>query len=74
MSLSGATRIIWVDRDLHEAAWDELERVGRRDVSLADCCLAVAAQREGIADVFAFDPHFQMWGLRPVHIPRAEGH
>jgi len=62
---SGST-IIWVDASLHAAAWDELERIGRRQVSLADCALAVAALREGITDVFAYGPHFALWGLNVI--------
>jgi len=62
---SGST-IIWVDASLHAAAWDELERIGRRQVSLVDCALAVAALREGITDVFAYDPHFAEWGLNVI--------
>ena len=57
------TDILWIDPALHAAAWDELERIGRRQVSLVDCALAVAARREGITDVFAYDPHFAEWGM-----------
>ena len=60
------TSIIWVDAELHAAAWDELERIGRRQVSLVDCALAVAALREGVTDVFAYDPHFAEWGLNVI--------
>jgi len=60
------TTIVWMDAELHAAAWDELERIGRRQVSLVDCALAVAALREGITDVFAYDPHFAEWGLNVI--------
>jgi len=63
-ALTESTAVVWVDSALHEAAWDELERLGRRGVSLVDCSLAVAAQRHGIADILAFDPDFELWGLR----------
>jgi len=62
---SGST-VVWIDAELHAAAWDELERIGRRQVSLVDCALAVAALREGITDVFAYDPHFAEWGLNVI--------
>lgn len=58
--------VIWVDQALHEAAWDELERLGRRNVSLVDCSLAVAGREAGIEHVFAFDPHMELLGLTPV--------
>jgi predicted nucleic acid-binding protein len=65
-AIEGGSTIIWVDAELHAAAWDELERIGRRQVSLADCALAVAALREGISDVFAYDPHFALWDLNVI--------
>jgi predicted nucleic acid-binding protein len=64
--LRATSTIIWIDQELHEAAWDELQRIGRRQVSLVDCALAVAALREGVTDVFAYDPHFAEWGLNVV--------
>jgi predicted nucleic acid-binding protein len=64
--IEASSEIIWVDSSLHAAAWDELERIGRRQVSLVDCALAVAALREGITDVFAYDPHFAEWGLNVI--------
>ena len=64
--LCATTSIIWIDEALHEAAWDELERLGRRDVSLVDCSLAVAGREAGIEYVFAFDPHMELLGLTPV--------
>jgi predicted nucleic acid-binding protein len=81
-SLSTSTTVISIDPELHEQAWDELERIGRRAVSLTDCSVGVVAQGFGIDTVFAFDPHFTLWGLRPAtrspplllridqHIPR----
>jgi predicted nucleic acid-binding protein len=65
-AIEGGSTIIWVDADLHAAAWDELERIGRRQVSLVDCALAAAALREGISDVFAYDPHFALWDLNVI--------
>jgi predicted nucleic acid-binding protein len=65
-ALDRETTMVWVDADLHVAAWDELERIGRRQVSLVDCALAVAALREGISEVFAYDPHFALWDLNVI--------
>ncbi|MFQ6132432.1 MAG: type II toxin-antitoxin system VapC family toxin [Armatimonadota bacterium] len=63
-SLDESSSITWVDKALHVEAWNELERHGRRDLSLVDCSLAVGARREGIQDAFAFDRHFELLGLR----------
>ncbi len=71
-SLSAATNVIWVSEDLHAEAWDELERLPRRRVSLVDCCLAVTARREGIETLFAFDPHFKVWNLKVAGPGREE--
>ena len=33
-SLASSTTVIWIDPEFHNQAWDELERIGRRQVSL----------------------------------------
>ncbi len=63
-ALAEAVTIVWVDQALHEAAWDGLEHLGRRAVSLVDCSLAALARRDAIREIIAFDPHFESWGLR----------
>ena len=65
-SLSTSTTVIWIDPDLHDQAWDELERIGQRTVSLVDCSVGIVATAFGIDTVFAFDPHFALWGLQPA--------
>ncbi len=65
-SLSTSTTVIWMDPELHDKAWDEVERIGRRMVSLVDCSVGVVAKGFGIDTVFAFDPHFAFWRLRPA--------
>ena len=63
-AVAQSASVVWIDGALHEAAWDELERVGRKSVSFVDCASAVVAQALGISEIFAFDPHFELWGLR----------
>lgn len=65
-SLAASTTIIWIDAALHEAAWNELERQAQRHLSLVDCSIGTVAQHMGIDRVFAFDPHFELWGLQLV--------
>lgn len=65
-SLSTSTTVIWIDPELHDQAWDELERIGRQTVSLVDCSVGVVAGAFGIGTVFALDPHFAIWGLQPA--------
>jgi len=62
-SIIAATSIAWITPAMHEAAWDELERISRRGISLTDCSSAVVARELGIHRVFAYDPHFAIWGL-----------
>jgi len=53
----------WVDLDLHEEAEKELERIGRRGISLVDCTSFLVMRRRGIEKVLAFDPDFQYQGF-----------
>lgn len=53
----------WVDRDLHEEAEKELERIGKRGISLVDCTSFVVMRRKGVKKVLAFDPDFQSQGF-----------
>jgi len=53
----------WVDLDLHEEAEKELERIGRRGISLVDCTSFLVMRRRGIEKAFAFDPDFRDQGF-----------
>ena len=53
----------WVDQDLHEEAAKELERIGRRGISLVDCTSFIVMRRKKIQKVLAFDPDFQEQGF-----------
>jgi len=53
----------WVDPDLHEEAVRELERIGKRGVSLVDCMSFLVMRRKGLQKVLAFDPDFQDQGF-----------
>ncbi|HUL37951.1 MAG TPA: PIN domain-containing protein [Thermodesulfobacteriota bacterium] len=53
----------WVDLELHEGAVKELERTGKRGVSLVDCTSFLVMRRRGVQKVLAFDPDFQDQGF-----------
>ena len=53
----------WVDSDLQEEAKKELERIGKRGVSLVDCTSFLVMRRKGVQKVLAFDPNFQYQGF-----------
>ena len=48
----------WVDSDLHEEAEKELERIGKRGISLVDCTSFIVMKKRGVRKVLAFDPDF----------------
>ncbi len=53
----------WIDQDLHEEAEKELERIGKRGISLVDCASFVVMRRRGVQKVLAFDPDFRDQGF-----------
>ncbi|MBS3920965.1 MAG: PIN domain-containing protein [Deltaproteobacteria bacterium] len=53
----------WVDMELHEEAVRELERIGKRGISLVDCTSFIVMKRRGVEKAFAFDPDFQDQGF-----------
>ena len=53
----------WVDSDLHEEAEKELERIGKRGISLVDCASFIVMRRRGIRKILAFDPDFPEQGF-----------
>lgn len=55
-------RLVWVSRDIHEAAVGAHLAAGRRGLSLVDCASFEIMRRTGIATAFAFDPHFSEFG------------
>jgi predicted nucleic acid-binding protein len=55
-------RVVWVARELHEAAVGAHLAAGRRALSLVDCASFEVMRRTGIRTAFAFDPHFAEFG------------
>jgi len=53
----------WVDSDLQEEAEKELERIGKRGISLVDCTSFLVMRRKGVKKVLAFDPDFEVQGF-----------
>lgn len=61
-----ALRIVWITRDIHEAAVGAQIAAGRCALSLVDCASFEIMRRAGLRAVFAFDPHFEEFGYEPV--------
>lgn len=59
-------RLVWVTRDIHEAAVGAHLAAGRRSLSLVDCASFEVMRRAGIAAAFAFDTHFREFGYELV--------
>jgi predicted nucleic acid-binding protein len=55
-------RLVWVTREIHEAAVGVHLTAGRRALSLVDCVSFEIMRRTGLRSAFAFDPHFREFG------------
>jgi len=55
-------RVVWVTREIHNAAASAHLVAGRRSLSLVDCVSFEVMRRAGIRTAFAFDHHFQEYG------------
>ncbi len=55
-------RLVWVTREIHEAAAGVQLAAGRRALSLVDCVSFEVMRRAGLRTAFAFDPHFREFG------------
>jgi len=55
--------VVWVDEALHEAGLDLLLVRRKRLLSLVDAVSFVTMRRRGLAEAFAFDPHFEQEGF-----------
>jgi predicted nucleic acid-binding protein len=54
--------LIWVAREVHEAAVSAHLLAARRTLSLVDCVSFEIMRRTGIRSAFAFDRHFAEYG------------
>jgi predicted nucleic acid-binding protein len=55
-------RLVWVTREIHDAAVGAHLAAGRRGLSLVDCANFEVMRRTGVRTAFAFDPHFKEFG------------
>ncbi len=55
--------IEWVDSGLHQEALRELEKIGKRGISLVDCASFLVMRRRGVKKALAFDTDFQDQGF-----------
>lgn len=54
--------VVWVTREIHEAAAAAHLVAGRRTLSLVDCVSFEIMRRTGVRSAFAFDRHFSEYG------------
>jgi predicted nucleic acid-binding protein len=59
-------KVVWVTRDIHEAAVGAQLAAGRRGLSLVDCASFEIMRRTGLQAAFAYDPHFEEFGYRTI--------
>ncbi len=53
----------WVDLALHQEALKELEKIGKKGISLVDCMSFLVMRRRGVRKILAFDTDFQDQGF-----------
>ena len=58
--------LVWISREVHEAAVGAHLAAGRRALSLVDCASFEVMRRTGLRTAFAFDPHFRESGFEPL--------
>lgn len=58
-----AFNIEWIDINIHQEALKELEKLGRKGVSLIDCTTLVVMRKRGVKKILAFDPYFEEQGF-----------
>ncbi len=54
--------LVWVTREVHEAAAGAYLVAGRRNLSLVDCVSFEIMRRTGLRRAFTFDHHFAEYG------------
>ena len=59
-------RLVWVTREIHEAAAGAHLVAGRRTLSLVDCVSFEVMRRTGVQTAFAFDRHFREYGYQTI--------
>ena len=59
-------RLVWVTREIHEAAAGAHLVAGRRTLSLVDCVSFEVMRRTGVLTAFAFDRHFRDYGYQTI--------
>ena len=57
-TLLAATRVVWIDRDLFDAAWVLFKQQPRKRLSFTDCTSIAACRANGISNVATFDEDF----------------
>jgi predicted nucleic acid-binding protein len=60
---SAAFLVEWVDKDLHASGIRQLEKSGKRRISLVDHISFLVMKRRNLTTAFAFDPDFKAEGF-----------
>jgi predicted nucleic acid-binding protein len=55
--------LVWVDRELHDAAMDLLDRRADKDYSLCDAVSFLIMQQHGVSQALTTDQHFEQEGF-----------
>jgi len=58
--------IVWIAREFHEKALDELVKRSSKKLSLVDVSSFLVMKEQKIDEVFAYDRHFDQEGFRSI--------
>jgi predicted nucleic acid-binding protein len=59
----GLLAVKWVDRPVHDQAWETMLRYRGRRLSLCDCSSFVLCEQQAVDAVFTFDSDFRQMGF-----------
>ncbi len=61
-----ALEVLWLDKEHHDSALEQVLSANRRNLSLVDCSSFDTMRRLGIETAFTFDPHFREQGFSVI--------
>lgn len=60
---SGKIKIIHIEEDMKEKAWEVFEKYHDKDFSFTDCTSFIVMKKLNTKEVFSFDKHFEQYGF-----------
>ena len=64
----GKIRIVHINQDILDKAWEIFEKYSDKDFSFTDCTSFAVMEMLGINEAFSFDRHFEQYGFTRLPI------